>query len=183
MIYARSTLHLSQGMPGSPVPPPLIFLMPWRALSSCLLCSHIWPESSPSFLDVSPDPTPSTNVLSSLTQRVGGAVVWLQTSQSFSGWKRLHKACLALAEPCSDISWEIWSSHVMLWCSRPYRGSPVFLRNVCPGVCPEKSWLLSPTLRHGSGRQMWWLPPQDVQTMTRHETKFWEEHSMEKKYT
>lgn len=142
--YTSSTLHSSQGRPGSPNPPPLAFRMPWRSFSSCLLCSHTWPESLPPSLDIMPDPTPSC----------GPAV-------DIPGWKPLCKASLAWAERCSNISHEIWSSHAMLPCGHLYKGSPMCPRNACPGVCAKKSWLPLPTLRHSSGGQMWWLPQQD----------------------
>lgn len=103
-IYSSSTPHSSQGRPGPPVPPLLTFLMPWRSLSGCLLCSHTWPESSPSSLDVMPDPTPRANVLPFPYARQGRSC---GLAADTPGWKSLCKASLAWAERSSNISCEI----------------------------------------------------------------------------
>lgn len=142
-IYTSSTLHLSRGRAGSPVPPLLPCLTPWRILCGCLLCSHTWPQSSPSSIDVIPDPTASTVLSFSYTAwgRSYGLAADIPVCLRL---EHLRETILALVEPCSNLSYEIRSSHVTLSRGHPYRSSPVFLRNACPNVCLGKSWLLSP---------------------------------------
>lgn len=170
-MYASSTLHLSWGRAVSPIPPPLPFLMPWRMLCGFLLCFHTWPQSSPSSLDVIPDPTPSTVL--SFPYTVWGRSYGLAADIPVClRLEHFHKAVLALVNHLvtSHMKSDLCMWH---WCGHPYRSSPVFLRNACPGVCPGKSWLLSPHWQMVQEDKC--LPARDVlglsQIMTKHEPR------------